>query len=130
MATIDDLGGAADSLGSVPLGGPNGWAAAVRDAVKAVEGFAGLQVLRGSTARSTSGPGETGQFVDVVFSPPFAGAPVVVAGLDSTAVDGIGATVSADMVTAAGFRLRRMNSAGDIRTFGAQWIAIGPRSTP
>ena len=35
MATIDDLGGAADSLGSVPLGGPNGWAAAVRDAIKA-----------------------------------------------------------------------------------------------
>ena len=33
MATIDDIGGATDSLGSVPLGGPNGWAAAVRDAI-------------------------------------------------------------------------------------------------
>ena len=127
---IRDYGGATDSLGSVALGGPTGWAASVADAVESVEGFAGLQVLRGSTARASSGPGETGQFVDVVFSPPFAGAPVVVAGLDSTAVDGIGATVSADMVTAAGFRLRRMNSAGDVRTFGAQWIAIGPRSAP
>lgn len=35
MATIDDIGGA-EPLGSPPLGGPDGWAAAVRDALKAL----------------------------------------------------------------------------------------------
>ena len=41
MATIDDIGGATDSLGSVPLGGPNGWAAAVRDAINGKVDLAG-----------------------------------------------------------------------------------------
>ena len=31
--SINDYGGATDSLGSVPLGGPNGWAAAVASAL-------------------------------------------------------------------------------------------------
>jgi hypothetical protein len=37
MATIDDLGGANQPLNAPPLGGPTGWAAAVRDALKAVQ---------------------------------------------------------------------------------------------
>jgi hypothetical protein len=35
MGTIDDFGGATDPLNTPPLGGPNGWAAAVRDAINA-----------------------------------------------------------------------------------------------
>jgi hypothetical protein len=34
MATIDDFGGTADPLNAPPLGGPTGWAAAVRDYLK------------------------------------------------------------------------------------------------
>ena len=34
MATIDDFGGASDSLATPALGGPTGWAAAVRDYIK------------------------------------------------------------------------------------------------
>lgn len=35
MATIDDFGGIGDSLGQPKLGGEDGWAAAVRDEVRA-----------------------------------------------------------------------------------------------
>ena len=34
MATIDDFGGTTDPLNAPPLGGPTGWAAAVRDYLK------------------------------------------------------------------------------------------------
>jgi hypothetical protein len=40
MATIDDLGGTTDPLNAPALGGPTGWAAAVRDAIHAVEATA------------------------------------------------------------------------------------------
>lgn len=37
MATIDDFGGEGQSLKTPPLGGPNGWAAAVRDKLRTLE---------------------------------------------------------------------------------------------
>lgn len=37
MATIDDFGGTADPLSAPALGGPTGWAAAVRDAIVALQ---------------------------------------------------------------------------------------------
>jgi hypothetical protein len=36
MATIDDFGAKGDTLADPPLGGPDGWAAAVRDAIVAL----------------------------------------------------------------------------------------------
>lgn len=41
MATIDDFGGTADPLSDPPLGGPSGWAAAVRDAITALQNSGG-----------------------------------------------------------------------------------------
>ena len=37
MATIDDFGGSGQALDNPPLGGPNGWAAAVRDMLRELE---------------------------------------------------------------------------------------------
>jgi hypothetical protein len=37
MATINDFGGLNDPLSNPPLGGPQGWAAAIRDAVRAIQ---------------------------------------------------------------------------------------------
>ena len=37
MSTIDDFGGTGQPLNAPALGGPTGWAAAVRDAIKALE---------------------------------------------------------------------------------------------
>ena len=38
MATIDDFGGPGQALDNPPLGGPSGWAKAVRDAIRNLEG--------------------------------------------------------------------------------------------
>lgn len=37
MATINDFGDTAEPLGQPALGGPTGWAAAIRDAIVAVQ---------------------------------------------------------------------------------------------
>jgi hypothetical protein len=38
VATIDDFGGPGQALDNPPLGGPSGWAKAVRDAIRNLEG--------------------------------------------------------------------------------------------
>jgi hypothetical protein len=43
MATIDDFGGDGQPLSNPPLGGPDGWAAAVRDAINSAGGTWGWQ---------------------------------------------------------------------------------------
>jgi hypothetical protein len=48
MATIDDFGGTTDPLNAPPLGGPSGWAAAVRDYLKGMVVQKAGDVMSGS----------------------------------------------------------------------------------
>jgi len=50
MATIDDFGDVAEPLNAPALGGPSGWAAAVRDALKEVVPIGGIIMWSGTTA--------------------------------------------------------------------------------
>ena len=55
MATIDDFGGTGQSLNSPALGGPDGWAAAVRDAIRNLQdGLPEFFVTSETTATGTA----------------------------------------------------------------------------
>ena len=115
MATIDDLGGAADSLGSVPLGGPSGWAAAVRDAIKAIP-----PVQKGRAYYTGSGSYER-----FTFPVPFTSPPSVVCNQDAEAA--IATCVSAVYeIDATGFSvaLQDVNDTTNPASWFT-WIAVG-----
>lgn len=50
MATIDDFGGPNDSLNSPKFGGPGGWAAAVRDEIRELQGRPLMALEKGEVA--------------------------------------------------------------------------------
>ena len=74
MATIDDFGQTNEPLSAPVFGGPSGWAAAVRDAIKSIP------TVQGGRAFYVG----TGQFERYNFPTPFASTPTVVCSFDST----------------------------------------------
>ena len=118
MATIDDLGGAADSLGSVPLGGPNGWAAAVRDAIKDRPTTGpGVRIQHGYTASDISG------VAAVTFAQAFTQTPSVIL----TPTDNSVTSINAQVRTAnqSGFTFCVTSKEDAYIVAGVSWIAIG-----
>jgi hypothetical protein len=100
---IHDYGGANDPLANPPLGGPSGWAAAVAEAITAIEGRHEIRSSR---------PNTTDHLVEV-----FDGTEWVVVHYDSGWRD-VRGLVAAPWTTPAAVRLRRV----DASVFLQAWI--------
>ena len=115
MATIDDLGQTNEPLSAPVFGGPSGWAAAVRDAIKAIP-----PVQKGRAYYTGSGSYER-----FTFPVPFTSPPSVVCNQDAEAA--IATCVSAVYeIDATGFSVA-MYDINDTTNPASwfTWIAVG-----